>query len=644
MSAISFARFHDYLTRPARKAKTRRSVLAFEPLEDRLVLNNRFVIPGTPDGVTHFSTLQAAFAALGLKAGDVIQIEPGSNPGHIHNADIPAIKNLTIQGNPNSDLVSIPYFILDDEVKIGSAQTGFTLKHLEVDVVGGTLQFSADGTIAGCQVKNEFAGIGIQLLGTSAAVISDSTLENVNPPSSVGDLVQITPAANSHNLITDNQFTSLAGSEEGLLGYDGGGAGAMDIVGHNSFVCMTKVHPTRWDYLMQVANAAEGLTIEGNEFTNNDPGGADLLVEPGKNIHILDNVLTILNGQSGSAGICLDGQTVPLSDVVVGNNQVSVGQGRGISLWTEDLSLTSIAIIEGNDLQNDSIGIQINQGEGQPGSVARFDLGVGMQGSLGANDFRGDATAIDAEADLALGPITAEMNIYGVADPTTVIQDNNTHPGLAVVDASSPLTGAAAYVETLYLDFLHRAGDTNNPSDAGGWVKLLGQGTPISFVANQLARCTEALNYQVNALYHQFLGRAADSGGQAYFVSTLQGGGTLEGVSQSLLASAEYQSHFQSSTSFVQSLYQNLLQRVGSAGEISQAVAQLQQIGRAGLAREFLFSQEYRGLQVADDYAHLLRRSAPPTSSEVNYWTGSGLDLLTLDAVFATTQEFQQNG
>jgi hypothetical protein len=607
-------------------------------------MNNRFVIPGTPDGVTNFATLQAAFAAPGLKAGDVIQIEPGSSPGRIHNADVPLVKNLTIQGDPSSDLVSIPYFFLDDEAKIGSAQTGFTLKHLEIDVVGGTLQFMANGAITGCQVKNEFAGIGVELLGTSAAVISDSTLENANPPSSVGDLVQLTPAANSHNLITDNQFTSLAGSEEGLLGYDGGGAGAMDIVGHNSFVCMTKVHPTKWDFLMQVANAAEGLTIEGNEFSNNDPGGADLLVEPGKNIHIVDNDLTISNGQIGSAGIDLDSQTVPLSNVVVANNQVSVGQGIGISLWTEDLSLTSIAKIEGNDLQNDSIGIRINQGEGQPGSVAGFDLGVGLQGSLGANDFRGDATAIAALADLALGPVTAEMNIYGVADPSTVIQGNNTDPGSAVVDASSPLTGAAAYIETLYLDFLHRAGDTNNPSDAGGWVKLLGQGTPVSFVANQLARCTEALNYQVNALYHHFLGREADSGGRAYFVSALQGGGTLEGVSQSLLASAEYQSHFPSNTSFVQSLYQNLLQRASGNTEISQAVAQLQQIGRAGLAQEFLFSQEYRGQQVADDYAKLLRRTAPPASSEVNYWTGTGLDLLSLDAIFATTQEFQQNG
>jgi hypothetical protein len=633
------------LARPARKAKTRSSVLALEPLEDRLLLNNRFVIPGTPDGVTNFATLQAAFAAPGLKAGDVIQIEPGSNPGHIHNADVPLVKNLTIQGDPSSDLVSIPYYFLDDEVKIGSAQTGFTLKHLEMDVFGGTLQFTTNGAITGCQVKNEFEGIGVQLLGTSAAVISDSTLENANPLDSPGRLVQITPAANSHNLVTDNQFIAFAGSEEGLLGYvGGGGAGGMDIVGHNSFVNYTTAPTEALSALMSVGHAAEGLTIEGNAFTNDDNFATDLRVEPAKNIRILDNVLTIPDGQVSSTGIFLFGQTVPLSNVVVANNQVSVGQGIGIFLQGENPTFTNLAKIEGNDLQNDGIGIQISEDQGQPGSVAGFDLGIGLQGSLGANDFRGDKTAIDAEADLALGPVTAEMNIFGVTDPATVIHDNRTVPTLAVVDGSSPLTGAAAYVETLYLDFLHRAGDTTNAGDAGGWVKLMGQGMSVSAVANQLARCTESLDYQVSARYHALLGRSADSAGQSYFVSYVQSGGTLEGVSQSLLASAEYQSHFPSNTSFAQSLYQNLLQRVGGNTEIGQAVAQLQQIGRAGLAQEFLFSQEYRGLQVADDYANLLRRTAPPTSSEVNYWTGTGLNLLALDAVFAATQEFQQNG
>ena len=67
-------------------------------------------------------------------------------------------------------------------------------------------------------------------------------------------------------------------------------------------------------------------------------------------------------------------------------------------------------------------------------------------------------------------------------------------------------------------------------------------------------------------------------------------------------------------------------------------------VSRADLAQQFLSSAEYRGLAVNEDYARLLQRTTPPAAGEVAYWVGSGLDLLTLDALFASTPEFQQNG
>ena len=120
--------------------------------------------------------------------------------------------------------------------------------------------------------------------------------------------------------------------------------------------------------------------------------------------------------------------------------------------------------------------------------------------------------------------------------------------------ATNPLTGNAAYVETLYLDFLHRAGDVNSQSDAGHWVTLLNQATPAATVANEIVRSAEALGVAVDGLYHRFLGRDADAAGRAGFVNYLQTGGTLEGVSDTMLASPEYQSHFQTDADFVQSL------------------------------------------------------------------------------------------
>jgi hypothetical protein len=70
----------------------------------------------------------------------------------------------------------------------------------------------------------------------------------------------------------------------------------------------------------------------------------------------------------------------------------------------------------------------------------------------------------------------------------------------------------------------------------------------------------------------------------------------------------------------------------------------LPQLGRAGVAQAFLLSQEYRADEVSNDYAQLLHRAQPPSDAEVNSWVNSGLDLLTIDTLFAASPEFQLNG
>jgi hypothetical protein len=63
------------LFRRARKTSRQRpfSRLSLEALEDRLMLNNRFVVPvGVPvDNATTFATLEDALSTSGLVAGSV---------------------------------------------------------------------------------------------------------------------------------------------------------------------------------------------------------------------------------------------------------------------------------------------------------------------------------------------------------------------------------------------------------------------------------------------------------------------------------------------------------------------------------------------------------------------------------------------
>src|SRR5262245_18316206 len=91
---------------PHRKAR-----LLVEPVEERTLLNNRFVVPiGLPvDNATNFATVQAALAMPGLAKGDTIQIQPGSAPGNV-TAAAPPVANLTIQGDPAAPLAAIPQF------------------------------------------------------------------------------------------------------------------------------------------------------------------------------------------------------------------------------------------------------------------------------------------------------------------------------------------------------------------------------------------------------------------------------------------------------------------------------------------------------------------------------------------------------
>ena len=86
----------------------------------------------------------------------------------------------------------------------------------------------------------------------------------------------------------------------------------------------------------------------------------------------------------------------------------------------------------------------------------------------------------------------------------------------------------------------------------------------------------------------------------------------------------------------------NLLHRAGSNDEVNGWVAALPTLGRSGVAQAFLSSQEYRDWEVGDDYTTLLQRA--PSSDEVNGWAGTGLDILTLDVLFAASGEFQTNG
>src|SRR5262245_49110237 len=136
-------RFFDRsLRRPSSSHFPRRLRIrpALEPLEDRTLLNNRLVVPvGIPvDNSTTFATLQAALTTAGLVSGDVIQIEPGSAPGNVVNANFTtaftSAASLTIQGDPAAGVFGTPLFTISDATTIGAAST-LNLKNVNLGLI-----------------------------------------------------------------------------------------------------------------------------------------------------------------------------------------------------------------------------------------------------------------------------------------------------------------------------------------------------------------------------------------------------------------------------------------------------------------------------------------------------------------------------
>ncbi len=608
-----------------------------ECLEERMVLNNRFVVPlAQVDNVTRFETLKKAFAAPGLSAGSVIQIEASSSPGVLFNADIPELQNLTIQGNPGLSHLLMPTFALD-AVTIDAARQGFTLRNVQFNVEVGTLTIAANSTIDRAEITNFVTnGPGIKLTGTSAAVISNSRITAAVAGNIGNDVVQVSPAAGSHNVITDCTFNYLNGTNLTLLAYSGG-VGINDVVAHNSFI--GKPGPGSGSMVV-IHNGTNGLTFQANTLFGTDLNEYGIEIDPSsQNIKILNNDISFPNGfiaielTGGNAGTT--------TSVIIANNRIATGTfGIGIDVSAGSPGSILTAKIEGNDLHGNDDGIEFSGGNGGP--LTGIDLGGGSQGSHGANNFRsnvpGSSFAVSIAA--ALGPVQAQMNLFGVADPQTVL-DNG---GSSNVIVKNALTGNAAYVQTLYLDFLGRVGDLTSSNDAGFWVTRLGQGMPIGAVASAIAHSPDSLGIKVDGLFHDELGRDADLAGRTYFVNYLQAGGTLEGVSQALLTSAEFQGHVVADADFVRSLYQDLFHRGANNSEVTYWIAKLAQQGRGGVTHSFLFAEEYRSLHVDSYYSDLLHRTGPVAAIEASSWVNSSLDILAIEAAFAGTSEFQLNG
>jgi hypothetical protein len=163
----------------------------------------------------------------------------------------------------------------------------------------------------------------------------------------------------------------------------------------------------------------------------------------------------------------------------------------------------------------------------------------------------------------------------------------------------------------------------------------------------------EAHSHLVQDLFHRFLHRDAEPAAVNFFVDAMGRGLREEFLIAAIVSSDEFQAQIQSrfpasspNQSFAMALFQLVLNRPGSANEISTvagllpANATAQQ--RFQVALLFVLSDEFREDFAFANFSNFLHRRGDDNSAHA--LAASGNDLTSIRESFEASQEFEENG
>jgi hypothetical protein len=172
-----------------------------------------------------------------------------------------------------------------------------------------------------------------------------------------------------------------------------------------------------------------------------------------------------------------------------------------------------------------------------------------------------------------------------------------TSVGTARAVVPTPNQNYVTYLYNVVLDRTPAADEVNY------WAGILDGGAPTSAVANAFWASTDGRNVQITNYYDQFLGRAADAGGAAYFRSLYNAGYTTHDIIAVFLGSPEgYADAGGTPATFVNALYDTFASHAPAAAEVNYWVGVVNTYGPTFAARIFLQNQEPIVALVADTY------------------------------------------
>ncbi len=283
--------------------------------------------------------------------------------------------------------------------------------------------------------------------------------------------------------------------------------------------------------------------------------------------------------------------------------------------------------------------------------VATFTDG---DGSLPAGDFSASITWGDGTT--SAGNVSLSSGTYTVTGSHEYLDEGHYAVRVSIVQtAGTPTNGATSatvsatatvheqllengtvgtpdqnWVQEIYRDLFDRQAETQGLTY---WVAELAKGESRSEVAYQIVQIASFEEFQhdtVAALYQQYLGRAPDPGGLAYWSAYLYQGGTIEAMSQALVSSPEYYQVRGGGTvdGFLTAAFQDALGRAIDPAALTYFEGQMAGgVSAADVAAAIFSSDEYHRVRVNELFQEFLNRRAD--AGALNYFAGELDDGLT---------------
>ncbi len=166
-------------------------------------------------------------------------------------------------------------------------------------------------------------------------------------------------------------------------------------------------------------------------------------------------------------------------------------------------------------------------------------------------------------------------------------------------------------------------------------------------IASSLSHSAEYFSAYINRAYTTYLGRAPGASEVSFWLGRMRSGATTdEQLEAQFIGSSEYIAAQGGATGWIVSMYQDLLGRTPSPGEVATWIASLT-AGNAptSIAYGFAAGAEREGIRVRQNYQTFLGRA--PSAAEVTTWVDQfvnhGMTTETMAASFVGSREFFNN-